>query len=437
MFKLTSRYFTWVMLFVASLTLLESCISTNQSFSALAPGKWRGVLYLDGYSRGLGTKKEPAKGFSSASESELPFNFDIVYDTPEKFHFELFNGAEKITVDSIIIGRDRSTAHDTIMAFFPEYGSYIKAVFNAGVMDGEWVVPTKNNYRIPFQARHGQGFRFTDLKKTPAATLTGKWETVFMDDQDTTKAIGEFQQTDNYLTGTFQTESGDYRFLEGTIQGNKLYLSCFDGAHAFLFEGKLNDENSITGIFLSGKTYRATWQAKRSTIATLGDPFALTAFSNTPLTNQFTSPEGKVFDLKSGEYTGKNKVILISGTWCPNCKDASKFLIEYAKAHPEKDLKIIGTYFERYPEAAVANAHLSAYKKRMGIPYDMAWVGKASKDEIMKVFPQVQKASAFPTLLFVNKQNVIVGTYTGFYGPATSEYQKFTKDFDAQIQSMN
>lgn len=425
------------LLFCAVLSLFGSCITTNQKFSGLAPGKWRGVLYLDGYNRGLGTKKEPSKDFSSASQSELPFNFEVVYDSPEKFHLEIQNGTEKISVDSIVIGLDRATAHDTMMAYFPEYGTYIKAVFNAGVMDGEWVVPTKENYRIPFQARFGQDFRFTNVKKTPTTNVTGKWQTIFMDNQDTSKATGEFLQNDNYLTGTFLTESGDYRFLEGTVQGNKLYLSCFDGAHAFLFEGKLDQENEIAGIFLSGKTYRATWTATRSTVSNLGDPFALTPYSGTPITNRFTTPEGKNIDLSAGEYAGKPKIILISGTWCPNCKDATTFLTKYVKEHPQQEVKVLGTYFERYQDTLTANSHLSTYKKHMGINYDIAWVGKAGTAEVVKVFPQVLKASAFPTILFLDKQNKIVKTYTGFYGPATSEYQKFKKDFEAQLQSMN
>ena len=73
----------------------------------------------------------------------------------------------------------------------------------------------------------------------------------------------------------------------------------------------------------------------------------------------------------------------------------------------------------------------------MGLNYDIAWVGNAGTAEVMKVFPQVIKASAFPTILFLDRQNKIVKTYTGFYGPATSEYQKFKKDFEAQLQSMN
>jgi len=38
-----------------------------------------------------------------------------------------------------------------------------------------------------------------------------------------------------HAEGTFLTPVGDYRYLEGNIMNDKLYLSTFDGNHAFLF----------------------------------------------------------------------------------------------------------------------------------------------------------------------------------------------------------
>ncbi len=155
----------------------------------------------------------------------------------------------------------------------------------------------------------------------------------------------------------------------------------------------------------------------------------MTKFSSSPVNQQFKNTDNQSFDLNTGKYNEKNKVILISGTWCPNCKDATKFLVNYQKEHPNSNFEIIGTYFERYKDTTLANKHLKEYKRVMGINYDICHVGKASKDEIPLVFPQVINPSAFPTILFLNKQNIIQKIYTGFYGPATSEYSKFKKRF--------
>jgi len=435
--KLLARNFiAYILIFGSGITIFSSCITTTAKYDIIAPGKWRGVLFLEGYNRGLGTKKLPAKEQENSTGAELPFNFEVVYDATDKIHLEFINGEERIKVENIKIGRDKATAHDTIEIYFPEYGNYLHAVFNVGIMDGEWIIPSKNNYRIPFQAKHGQDYRFTNLKKTPKMDISGKWETIFVDETDSTKAIGEFLQNNNKLTGTFLTESGDYRYLDGTVQDNKIYLSCFDGAHAFLFEGKIEEDQSLQGVFYSGKSYKATWTAHKSNQNTLSDPFSLTQFTNNPITNTFINTENQSFTLNDGKYKGKNKIILISGTWCPNCKDASKFLVNYQKDHPNHNFEIIGTYFERGEDKDKIIKHLQEYKTVMNVPYSMCYVGKANKDEISKVFPSVLNPSAFPTILFINKENKIQKIYTGFYGPATSEYEKFKKDFDTQLQNM-
>lgn len=51
------------------------------------------------------------------------------------------------------------------------------------------------------------------------------------------------------------TETGDYRYLEGVVNGNQLQLSTFDGAHAFLFTGTVTD-STINGHFYSGNHWK-------------------------------------------------------------------------------------------------------------------------------------------------------------------------------------
>ena len=50
-----------------------------------------------------------------------------------------------------------------------------------------------------------------------------------------------FQKDGDVVTGTFRTKTGDYRYLEGVMDGNRLKLSTFDGAHAFLFTATVSD----------------------------------------------------------------------------------------------------------------------------------------------------------------------------------------------------
>jgi len=146
------------------------------------------------------------------------------------------NGEERIKVSDIEIGRNKENNKDTFLIEFPIYESYLKGYYNERIIEGEWVVTTKKNYALPFVAKYGKNYRFTQLKQKPVMDLTGNWEVQFEDENGPYAGVGEFKQDGNELRGTFRTETGDYRFLEGTVQKDKLYLSVFDGAHAFLFE---------------------------------------------------------------------------------------------------------------------------------------------------------------------------------------------------------
>jgi thiol-disulfide isomerase/thioredoxin len=427
-------------LIVSIFIIFSSCLQVKNHFNGMAPGKWRGVLYLEDNTvipnpKGLPQEDKLNLKFEEVSGGELPFNFDVVYDSEDSFHINIFNGAEKIELKDIKWGRSLQTADDTIEIHFPEYGNYIKGSFKENVLDGVFIIPSKNFLHIPFSARYGVDYRFTALKKEPTQNLTGNWQTKFDDAEEPFDAIGEFQQTGNKLLGTFRTETGDFRYLEGTVQKNKFYLSCFDGAHSFLIEGKILDKDNIVGTFKSGLTYKTTFTSKRSNTPSLKDPNAMTKnIGNENMNFTLKNPEGKTINLNNPEYKGKGKVIQILGTWCPNCKDETIFLKEFAEKNP--NIAVIGLAFERGNDIAEANKTLTKYKKVMQVPYELVYAGKADKVIVTKIFPQLDKIYSFPTTIFVDKNNKIQGIYTGFNGPATSQYDSYKKEFDLKAKSL-
>ena len=236
---------------MACMMFLTSCISVNNEFEGIPPGKWR--AYFKIYDNEL-ENANLAK--ADMKYKELPFNFEVKQDTEGNPFIELMNGDERIVLKDLSIGIDRSTAKDTITIDFPVYQSYIKAIYEDGIMEGNWYVKYKEGYSIPFVAKHGDTNRFKQSHQAPATDLTGKWKTTFdFDKEEPYMAVAELVQNGSKLTGTFLTETGDYRFLEGIVQGKKMYLSVFDGAHAFLFEALIEDDNSLVGVFKSGKHY--------------------------------------------------------------------------------------------------------------------------------------------------------------------------------------
>lgn len=420
--------------------LLCGCISTEQTFTALPPGAWRGVLVLEPQHISKNPKGEPLPDkvnmtFEDVTAGELPFNFEVIYEDDTTFRMEILNGEERFVLPAgdIHFGRSPSRARDTIRIDFPIYSSYIIGSYAGGVIEGKWVVTTRENYAIPFKAYHGKSHRFTTVKKAPKADLTGRWEATFgLDSEEPYPAVGEFRQNEDQLTGTFLTETGDYRYLEGTVLGDHVWLSCFDGAHAFLFEAKLIEDGKLIGAFRSGTHYRTTWEARRNPEATLTHPDSLTflkpGFEN--FTFSFENPEGKLISPDDPAYAGKIKVVQIMGTWCPNCRDETIFLVDYLRKHPS-DLAVIALAFEKHKDISGAMQALKTYKERFEIPYEIVLAGESNKESAAKSLPMLNRVLAYPTMIILDAQNNVRRIHTGFSGPATSEYAQFQRDFDA------
>lgn len=417
-----------------------SCITTNTAYTRVAPGIWRGVLELEKFSVPVRDKDTIFTLTEQFREGEIPFLFEVKYIDDEQFYIEIHNGPERIRCDSIQYGRDRSQARDTFNVFFPEYATYLHIEVRGGAMQGEWVVTTKDNYRIPFYAHAGRNYRFTTLNQKPAADLSGQWAALFGIEEDKPqKAIGEFRQTGNHLEGTFRTETGDYRFLEGTVQGRKFWLSAFDGAHAFLFSGSIQPDGSLQGEFRSGTHYRTLWKAWRDATFQLSHPDSLTTLKAgaTRIAFDFTTPEGKRLVFPGPEFEGKIKVFTIMGTWCPNCLDEARFLADFMKKNPDvaAQMRVVGFAFERVKPEAV-NAHLLTYKQRLGLPFEVVYAGKADKKAAEEVFPALSHVMAFPTMMVLDKQNRVRNIHTGFDGPATSKYADFQEKFAALMRQL-
>jgi thiol-disulfide isomerase/thioredoxin len=430
---------------LAVLISFQACIVVENPFEGLPPGKWRGVLKLAYRPVSSNPKGEPLPekmnlSFEEVTDGELPFNFDVIHREDGSFYIEIINGEERIKVEDIQFGIDRSTAKDTVVINFPVYDSYIKAIFEENIMEGDWIVNNRGtDYRIPFVARQGRNHRFTPLKKTPVLDVSGKWETTFgINETDPYKAIAEFQQNGNHLTGTFRTETGDYRFLEGTVQNNKMYLSCFDGAHAFLFEAKIQEDSTLIGSFRSGKHYQTIWSAKRNPDFELASADTLTYLKEgyKSFDFSFENPEGEVISLNDETYQGKVRIIQILGTWCPNCRDETLFLKDYLTRNPNEDLAIIGLAFERYKDEAKAKEVIKTYKEKMGLEYEILYAGSSNKKEASKALPMLNEIISYPTMIFVDKSGEVRRIHTGFSGPATSTYAKFKTDFETYISEL-
>jgi thiol-disulfide isomerase/thioredoxin len=324
----------------------------------------------------------------------------------------------------------------------PVFDTEFKCKIVKNGLEGKWI----NHYRkekneIKFYAVFNQSNRFkTEIKKS-TSVFEGKWETTFSPDtKDANKAIGIFHHVEqtNIVHGTFLTETGDYRYLEGIQEGNELKLSCFDGSHAFLFEAKIDSSKKISGKFFSGAHWQENFTAIENKNFQLRNASEITIKKNEEKINfTFQNLKEEMISIKDKKFENKAVLVQIMGSWCPNCMDESAYLSSVYKQYNNQGLEIIALAFEKTTDIEQVKTQLTRLKNKLQLEYEILITGFTGKAKASEIFPMLNEISAFPTLLFLNKQHQIVSINTGFSGPATGkEFEKMKTETEMLIKNI-
>jgi len=229
----------------------------------------------------------------------------------------VINGTERLLVDDI---RQQGDSLFINMPFFDSH--FALRIVDENHLEGNWIKISGDKQAIvPFRALFNQPDRFLNPRKA-AFDVSGRWAAHFRSASDSTEAIGEFRQLGNEVQGTFLTTTGDYRFLQGVVDGDTLRLSTFDGGHAYSFVSKILDSNSMQGFYYSGASYTESWVAEKNAGAKLPDEFSLTGLKDSAQARlQFKFPDlnGRMVSLSDPVYKNKVVIVQILGSWCPNC----------------------------------------------------------------------------------------------------------------------
>lgn len=379
-------------------------------------------------------KEKPAFGIwrmtLGIEDKVLPFNFELSAESGEYFA-TIINGPERIKSEKIRFSGD--SCFFRLPIFDSEFKGKMK---NSGHVSGLWFNYFKCcDYTLPFEAQYGENYRFklsSDTQKT--RQIAGKWEVTFSPEtEDEYKAIGVFEQTGNKATGTFMTETGDYRFLEGVIDGNRLELSCFDGSHAFLFDASLLENEELKGMFYSGKHWKEPWIAKRNSSFELTNPDSLTFIKDgyNGIAFSFPDVDGKMISYPTEQYKGEVVIVQLMGSWCPNCMDETRFFKSLYDKYHTKGLEIISLCFERSDIFEDAARNVNNHRTHLDAPWEFLIAGQSGKDQAAKALPMLNHVMSFPTSIFIDKAGNVRKIHTGFYGPGTGNYYQ---RYSEQIQ---
>lgn len=359
---------------------------------------------------------------ANSSEAYAPLNFTLV------------NGVEQIAGEVI-------KRNDSFVCIMPVFNTEIVFVGDNHLQEihGRWYDHSRQgNYFLPFKAtqisKDEKRYRYFKQLTAPKANISGTFAVSFNDGESTDNTVGIFEQKNNYLTGTFLTTTGDYRFLEGEVSGDKFYLSAFDGSHAFIFQGKIISNDSIIGVFYSGIHYLSLFNGKRDANAKLPDESKLTFLKPgyDKISFSFPDENGKMVSLDDAKFSNKAVIVTITGSWCPNCMDETSYLSEVEDKFKKQGLEIIALSFERKTDPETFAWSINKVRTHFGtdFTYLNAGLPKTAGDAL----PMLNKVMGFPTMILLDRNHQVVAIHTGFSGPATGKlFLDFQTKFEEEL----
>ncbi len=422
----------------------QSESATTVSAPGVAIGTYRAVLTLPG--------------------GDLPFGLDLEREGSATVGY-LLNGGERVKLTEVTM------AGPHLDIRMPGYENRLIAEAKGDELQGEIILDKLGGkeQHIPLHAKLGQGYRFFENAGGDASgvagqameparggvagqsdasshgdskgAVSGRWAVNFIDDADAKPevAVGEFTQSNDVVSGTFLTATGDHRFLGGQIKGDELYLSTFDGAHAFLYKARLAADGTLTGDFWSGTAYHERWTGRRDPNAALPDAYSLTAMRPGAKRLNFAFPDlaGNTVTSNDAAFKGKVMIVALAGSWCPNCHDEAAFLAPLYRDYRGKGVEIVSLMFEHFGDFPRAAAATERFRQHYGIEYTTLIAGISDKDEAAKVLPMLDHVYAFPTTIFIDRKGNVRKIHTGFSGPATGEhYTQFVAEIKETLDRL-
>jgi thiol-disulfide isomerase/thioredoxin len=400
---------------VLSVVLLGAC-SRPPDAASLA-GSWRAVAALPG--------------------GDLPFFIDVSSDaSTHALDAQVRNGAERVPVERV------QWEGGTLLLDFPAFDNRIELKSKSGALQGTLTLVKAGGREQVMQvaAKKGETYRFFPPGGGALIDVSGRWSVTFRDDEGIeTPAVGEFKQEGDELTGTFLTPTGDHRYLAGQVRDRTLHLSTFDGAHAFLYRAEMDDAGTLAGDYWSGMAWHERWSAHRDDAAALTRLDELTYLKPgyDRFTFSFPDLHGAPVSLDDERFRGKVVIVVLAGSWCPNCHDEAAFLAPLYREKARRGLEIVSLMYEHFGDMPTAVRQTERMREKFGIQYTTLIAGTSDKDEASKTLPELNAVLAFPTTIFIDRHGRVRRIHTGFAGPGTgAHYDELTREIKALVDEL-
>ncbi len=359
----------------------------------------------------------------------LNFNAEVVRKSDSSFIFRIRNADEILEAQMLALGED------SFKIEMPVFANHFLVKVEGERMYGKYVNPDAEDYYLPFEAKYGKTERYPNTQNLDP--LNGYWR---IDFNPSTEKVSSgkayFEVVNGEAHGTIMTSTGDFRYLQGSAAAGQLYLSAFDGAHVYSFEATLYD--TIQGRFYSGRSYMAPFIMYKDESFELPDPDTLTYLKEGYSSIDFAFPnlEGDTIRLSDERFKDKALILQISGSWCPNCYDESKYLSEVYRKYQNDGLEIVCLSFERARDYKTAQKRLAKMQGDLQMPYPVLLAGATRSDKAAEKLPMLNHVMSYPTAIYLDREHQVRKIHTGFAGPGTPVWEDYVSENDAFLQKL-
>jgi peroxiredoxin len=367
----------------------------------------------------------------------IPFRLDISIDHG-KVTGKLFNGFEDYeTTTSAKVENDRVELN------FEHYLTSINAGVKDGELDGQLLVRRRSAINITPGALAGE----SQDKITPfhakryvaseaaanAPSINGEWELPHESPKGEKAWRLLVKQQGAEISASVLRVDGDTGAFTGGWHDGKFAGSHFDGSRAGLIQitpqadGTLQVELNAEPRNLLLTAYRPDVArakgfpepANYATHTTVRDPAEVFTYS-------FPDVNGKLVSNEDARFKGKVVLAIVTGTWCPNCHDEARYLVQLYNQYHDKGLEIVALDFEEADQQqSLTRVH--AFIQQYKVPYTYLIAG--TPDEMWQKVPQAVNLNTWPATLFIGKDGRVKGTYSGFAGSASGDYNTKLKEY--------
>ena len=368
----------------------------------------------------------------------IPFRLDIS-SSGDRVVGKLYNGAKDYETTT-----SAKIENGAVELNFEHYLTTIKANVKDGELDGQLAVKRRSPINItPGQTERKVGDNTSPfhavryVAPTAAAVanvpnIDGVWELPHESPKGEKAWRLIVQQKGADIETTVLRVDGDSGALTGSWHEGKFIASHFDGARPGLIEITPQKDGTLS-VDLHAEPRVAVLTAYRPEVArakglpepanylthtSVRDPNEIFAYS-------FPDVRGKLISNEDSKFKGKVVLAIVTGTWCPNCHDEAKYLVDLYNKYRGKGLEIVALDFEEADQQASlarVNAFISQYK----IPYTYLIAG--TPDEMWDKVPQAVNLNTWPATIFVGRDGRVKVIHSGFASAASGIYNAELRD---------